>query len=127
MSDYITVVTSGWHIKETIQVPFQPGDGLLQIKDRVRAALGSAAQGQVGPTLLHSCVRQERPAQDGQTVQNEQNSFKQQTYLTACCRTFCSQTSISIFMMMLLLVAYKEVVHCTLYLAPTQRVCYPPR
>lgn len=122
MPDNMTVVTSGWPIKETIQVPFQPGDGLLQLKDRVRAALGSAAQGQVNPILLYPCARQERAAQEGQTMQNELNIFTQQTYLTIRCRIFCSQTSILIFTMMLLLVAYKGVVHCTLYLAPAQRV-----
>ena len=59
MTDYIAVVTSGWHIKESVQVSFQPGNGLLHFKDCVRAALGSAAQEQVGPTSLESSARQE--------------------------------------------------------------------
>ena len=59
MTEYITVVTSGWHIKETVQVTFHPGNGLLQFKDCVRVALGSAAQEQVGPTSLGSGARRQ--------------------------------------------------------------------
>ena len=53
MADHITVVVIGWHVKETVQVPFHLENGLLQFKDRIRAALGSAAQGQVCPICLH--------------------------------------------------------------------------
>ena len=52
MTDHITVVTIGWQVKQTVLVPLQVEQGLLQFKDRVRAALGSAAQGQVGPMSL---------------------------------------------------------------------------
>lgn len=57
MADCITVVTSGWHSKQTVPVAFQLGIGLLQLKDRIRAALGSAAQGQVDRLPCTDVVR----------------------------------------------------------------------
>ena len=56
MTDHITVVTIGWHVKQTVQVPLQVEQGLLLFKDRIRAALGSAAQGQVGPCSRNGCL-----------------------------------------------------------------------
>lgn len=47
MTDHVTVITIGWHVKQTVQVPLRTKQGLLPFKDRVRAALGTAAQGQV--------------------------------------------------------------------------------
>ena len=78
MADCITVVTSGWHSKQTVPVAFEPGVGLLQLKDRIRAALDSAAQGQVDLTSLHG-----RRAQQWLSTQAVKHTIKQPTYLTA--------------------------------------------
>ena len=53
MTQPITVVTIGWHTNETVAVPFEPDISLLHFKDRVRAALGSAAQHQVDLIAKH--------------------------------------------------------------------------